>query len=202
MREEDLLNLEKGDLVQLFYKYVTPLPQRLHQLRRAKRLTPCGKSGESTSSKGRTPKVIRLTKRKSDEIVTTTPIKIARTEHKNSININKNPAYIDSINKGINSVAINATSPTTNTGTSHERNTLNKAVKPKVVKLNRTTLGLHVDKSFEHSLLKDESKSSLNGGTEKESAASMSSGESGSDVNDTEIRNTKRKFEKIAVTWP
>jgi len=105
--------------------------------------------------------------RKSDEIVTTTPIKIARTEHKNSININKNPAYIDSTNKGINSVAINATSPTTNTGTSHERNTLNKAVKPKVVKLNRTTLGLHVDKSFEHSLLKDESKSSLNGGTEK-----------------------------------
>ena len=63
MREEDLMNLEKADLVQLFYKYVTPLPQRLHQLRRAKRLTPCGKSGESTSSKGRTPKVIRLTKR-------------------------------------------------------------------------------------------------------------------------------------------
>lgn len=36
----------------------------------------------------------------------------------------------------------------------------------------------------------------------QESAASMSSSESGSDVNDTEIRNTKRKFEKIAVTWP
>lgn len=105
--------------------------------------------------------------RKSEEIVATTPIKIARTEHKNSININKTPAYLDSINKGVNSVSINATSPTTNTRTSHERNTVNKAIKPKVVKLNRTTLGLNVDKSFEHSVLKDDSRSSLNGGAQK-----------------------------------
>ena len=108
-----------------------------------------------------------LPSRKSEEIVTTTPIKIARTEHKNSININKNPAYLDSINKGINSVTIDATSPSTNTRTSHEGNTVNKAIKPKVVKLNRRTLGLNVDKSFEHSLLKDDSRSSLNGGTQK-----------------------------------
>ena len=105
--------------------------------------------------------------RKSEEIVTTTPIKIARTEHKNSININKPPVYLDSINKGINSVSIHATSPTTNTRTSHEHNTVNKAVKPKVVKLNRTTLGLNVDKSVEHAVLKDDSRSSLNGGTQK-----------------------------------
>lgn len=108
-----------------------------------------------------------LPSRKSEEIVTTTPIKIARTEHKNSININKNPAYLDSINKGINSASIDATSPSTNTRTSHEGNTVNKAIKPKVVKLNRRTLGLNVDKSFEHSLLKDGSRSSLNGGTQK-----------------------------------
>lgn len=64
MRQEDLLILEKGDLVQLFYKYVTPLPQRLHQLRRAKRVTPCGRSaGESVSSKGKSSTIIRLTKR-------------------------------------------------------------------------------------------------------------------------------------------
>ena len=63
LRHEDLVDLEKGDLVQLFYKYVTPLPQRLHQLRRAKRLIPCGKSGETNHSKGNTSKVIRLTKR-------------------------------------------------------------------------------------------------------------------------------------------
>ena len=63
LRQDDLVDLEKGDLVQLFYKYVTPLPQRLHQLRRAKRLIPCGKSGESNYSKARTSKVIRLTKR-------------------------------------------------------------------------------------------------------------------------------------------
>lgn len=105
--------------------------------------------------------------RKSEEIVATTPIKIARTEYKNSININKTPAYLDSINKGVNSVSINATSPTTNTRTSHERNTVNKAIKPKVIKLNRTTLGLNVDKSFEHSVLKDDSRSSLNGGAQK-----------------------------------
>jgi len=105
--------------------------------------------------------------RKSEEIVTTTPIKIARTEHKTSINFNKTPTYLDSINKGINSVSINATSPTTNTRTSDENNTVNKAIKPKVVKLNRTTLGLNVDKSFEHSIMKDESRSSLNCGTQK-----------------------------------
>ena len=63
MRQEDLLSLEKGDLVQLFYKYVTPLPQRLHQLRRAKRVTPCGRSGSSVSSKGKSSTIIRLTKR-------------------------------------------------------------------------------------------------------------------------------------------
>lgn len=63
LHHEDLVNLEKGDLVQLFYKYVTPLPQRLHQLRRAKRSIPCGKSGESSPSKGRTSKVVRLMKR-------------------------------------------------------------------------------------------------------------------------------------------
>lgn len=63
MRQEDLVNLEKGDLVQLFYQFVTPLPQRLHQLRRAKRVIPCGRSRESTSSKGKTSTVIRLTKR-------------------------------------------------------------------------------------------------------------------------------------------
>ena len=100
-------------------------------------------------------------------MVITTPIKIARTEHKNSININKTPFYLDSINKGVNSVSISATSPTTNTRTSHECSTVNKAIKPKVVKLNRATLGLNVDKSFEHSALKDDSTSSLNGGTRK-----------------------------------
>ncbi|XP_078373155.1 uncharacterized protein LOC144656789 isoform X2 [Oculina patagonica] len=202
MRQEDLVNLEKSDLVQLFYNYVTPLPQRLHQLRRAKRETPCGRSGERVSSKGRTSTIIRLTKRKSDEIVTTTPIKITRTEHSNSIKINRGTPCLDSLNKGINSVSINATSPTTvDTRTSHEGSTVNKLIKPKVVKLNRKTLGLHVDKSVEHSPLKDESSSSLNGGPQKEVAVSSSS-ESGSDVNESEIRNTKRKFEKVAVTWP
>lgn len=65
MRQEDLVDLEKGDLVQLFYKYVTPLPQRLHQLRRAKRVIPCGegRSGERVSPKGKSSTVIRLTKR-------------------------------------------------------------------------------------------------------------------------------------------
>ena len=51
--------------------------------------------------------------------------------------------------------------------TSHEHDTVNKEIKPRVVKLNRTTLGLNVDKSVEKSLLKDESRSSLNGGIQK-----------------------------------
>lgn len=34
---EDLPNLEKSDLIELFYKHVTPKPQRLQQLRRARR---------------------------------------------------------------------------------------------------------------------------------------------------------------------
>ena len=55
-----LVDLEKGDLVQLFYKYVTPLPQRLHQLRRAKREIPCG--GESATLESKST-IIRLTKR-------------------------------------------------------------------------------------------------------------------------------------------
>lgn len=60
---EHLLYLEKGDLVQLFYKYVTPLPQRLHQLRRAGRRqhVPCG--GQTVTSNEKTPKIIQLTKR-------------------------------------------------------------------------------------------------------------------------------------------
>lgn len=58
---QDLVDLEKGDLVQLFYRYVTPLPQRLHQLRRAKRVAPSGK--ERVTSQGRKSKLIRLTKR-------------------------------------------------------------------------------------------------------------------------------------------
>lgn len=33
-------NLEKHALVELFYKFVVPLPQRLHQLRRSKRRVP------------------------------------------------------------------------------------------------------------------------------------------------------------------
>ena len=60
---EHLLYLEKGDLVQLFYKYVTPLPQRLYQLRRARRRqhVPCG--AQTVTSNDKTPKIIRLTKR-------------------------------------------------------------------------------------------------------------------------------------------
>ena len=61
MHPQGLADLDKGDLVQLFYKYVTPLPQRLHQLRRAKRGTPCGR--ESGTSKTKTSTIIRLTKR-------------------------------------------------------------------------------------------------------------------------------------------
>lgn len=61
MHQEDLVHLEKGDLVQLFYKHVTPLPQRLHQLRRAKRVLPC--AGQRAISKGKTSTIIRLTKR-------------------------------------------------------------------------------------------------------------------------------------------
>lgn len=41
---EEVENLEKHALVELFYKFVTPLPQRLHQLRRSKRHVPCGSS--------------------------------------------------------------------------------------------------------------------------------------------------------------
>lgn len=97
----------------------------------------------------------------------TTPIKIARTDHSNSIKINKKATCLDSVSKGINSVSINATSLTTDTRTSHEGCTVNKVIKPKVVKLNRKTLGLHVDKSVEHSLVKDEPSSSFNGGVQK-----------------------------------
>lgn len=64
MHLQDLVDLEKGDLVQLFYKHVTPLPQRLHQLRRAKRVIPSGSPNgkESNTSKGRNT-IIRLKKR-------------------------------------------------------------------------------------------------------------------------------------------
>lgn len=104
--------------------------------------------------------------RKSEGIVTATPIKIARTEH-NSIKINKKSTCLDSISKGINSVSIDATSPTTDTRTNHEGNKVNKVIKPKVVKLNRKTLGLNVDRSVEHSVLRDETSLSLNGGMQK-----------------------------------
>jgi hypothetical protein len=36
----EIKDLEKQDLVALFYKHVAPLPQRMHQLRRGKREPP------------------------------------------------------------------------------------------------------------------------------------------------------------------
>ena len=69
----------------------------------------------------------------------------------------------------MNSVSIHTASPTVNTRTDH---VANKAIKPKVVKLNRKTLGLHVDKSVEHLQAKDESSSSSNGRTQKVTAHS------------------------------
>ncbi|PFX34534.1 hypothetical protein AWC38_SpisGene522 [Stylophora pistillata] len=198
---EDLICLEKGDLVQIFYKYVTPLPQRLHQLRRARRRQlPCGE--QTVASNGKTSTIIRPTKRKSHEKLTTRPIKISRTEHSNSIKINRSPISFGSTSNGVNSVSIHTTSPTMDITSDHEGRAQNKSIKPKVVKLNRKTLGLHVDKSFEHQQSKNESNSSFNGGAQKEVSASSTSGDSGSDVNDSKSGSTKRKFEKVAVTWP
>ena len=61
MQLQDLMDLEKSDLVELFHKYVTPLPQRLHQLRRAKRMIPCGGKQRGTSQGKNT--ITRLLKR-------------------------------------------------------------------------------------------------------------------------------------------
>lgn len=43
---DEIKDLDKQELVNLFYKFVAPLPQRLHQLRRGKREPP--KSTERT----------------------------------------------------------------------------------------------------------------------------------------------------------
>jgi len=197
MHLQDLVDLEKGDLVQLFYKYVTPLPQRLHQLRRAKRVIPHSRE----SAKGKST-IIRLTKRKSEDTAGGTDSKIARKEHSNIIKINKKPASLESIHRGINSVSINATLPILESKTGHENNSVNKTAKPKVVKLNRKTLGLNLNKSVEEQTLKQELQLSLNGGTQKEIIASMTSSKSSSDEKDSTINSTKKKFEKKAVTWP
>lgn len=98
--------------------------------------------------------------RKSTEVGDVTVSKKARTDHSNIIKINKRPASLETINKGINSVSINATSPSLDSRTGHKDNAVNKTAKPKVVKLNRKTLGLNLSKS----VLKDELTSSLNGG--------------------------------------
>lgn len=65
----------------------------------------------------------------------------------------------------MNSVSIHTTSPTMDYISDHGGKAQNKSIKPKVVKLNRKTLGLHVDTSFEN--LQDESNASLNGKLQK-----------------------------------
>lgn len=47
---QEIDHLGKEELVFLFYKYVSPLPQRLHQLRRAKRDPPKSSKIETISS--------------------------------------------------------------------------------------------------------------------------------------------------------
>ena len=92
--------------------------------------------------------------------------KIARTEC-NVIKINKRPATsLESINKGINSVSINSTS-TLDSTPGHRNSSLNNASKPKVVKLNRKTLGLNLNKSLEPAMAKVDINSTLNGGAQK-----------------------------------
>ena len=105
--------------------------------------------------------------RKSEETVDGTVSKIARTEC-NIIKINKRPATsLESINKGINSVSINSTSPTLDSAPGHRNSSLNNASKPKVVKLNRKTLGLNLNKSLEPAIAKVDINSTLNGGAQK-----------------------------------
>ena len=67
----------------------------------------------------------------------------------------------------MNSVSIHTTSPTMDYISDHGGKAQNTSIKPKVVKLNRKTLGLHVDTSFENLQSKDESNSSLNGKLQK-----------------------------------
>ena len=93
--------------------------------------------------------------------------KIARTEC-NIIKINKRPATsLESINKGINSVSINSTSPTLDSTPGHRNSSLNNASKPKVVKLNRKTLRLNLNKSLEPATAKVDINSTLNGGAQE-----------------------------------
>lgn len=93
--------------------------------------------------------------------------KIARTEC-NIIKINKRPATsLESISKEINSVSINSTSPTKDSAPGHRNSLLNNASKPKVVKLNRKTLGLNLNKSLEPAIAKVDINSTLNGGAQK-----------------------------------
>lgn len=67
----------------------------------------------------------------------------------------------------MNSVSLHTTSPTMDITSDHQGRAESKSIKPKVVKLNRKTLGLHVDKSFEHDQSKNESNSSFHGGPQK-----------------------------------
>ena len=93
--------------------------------------------------------------------------KIARTEC-NIIKINKRPTTsLESINTGVNSVSINSTSPTLDSAPRHRNSSLNNASKPKVVKLNRKTLGLNLNKSLEPAITKVDINSTLNGGAQK-----------------------------------
>ena len=49
----------------------------------------------------------------------------------------------------------------------HTSNSLNNTTKPKVVKLNRKTLGLNLNKSAEQTTLMEEFSSNVNGGSQK-----------------------------------
>ena len=64
MNINELIDMEKQDLIQLFYKFVSPLPQRIHQLRRGKRAIPCSRDKNvEEMSKEKNSKIIRLAKR-------------------------------------------------------------------------------------------------------------------------------------------
>ncbi|XP_068698098.1 uncharacterized protein [Montipora foliosa] len=199
MQLQDLMDLEKSDLVELFHKYVTPLPQRLHQLRRAKRMIPCGGKQRGTSQGKNT--ITRLLKRKSEETSDASNCKIARTVPSSSSKMSKKTLSLEFINKEIDSVSINsASSPTQDSSSGHNHNVMSKITKAKVVKLNRKTLGLNLNTSVSQCALKDKLASTLNGKTQQE--INSSTNDSCSSDKDIQINTPKKKFEKIAVTWP
>ncbi|XP_031570021.1 uncharacterized protein LOC116304419 [Actinia tenebrosa] len=186
---DEIKDLDKQELVNLFYKFVAPLPQRLHQLRRGKREPP--KTTERTLAK-KTANSIKGRKRLSDVQNSVVNVKIPKSDLEHVL-INNGPSKLKPKTQEAD------LSPNTNL----KRPRVNQEDKAKPVKLNRKFVNLKLSSPSGNS-----SSKSVNGKNEKTGAKEKdrnhepetTSDSTSSHSTDEELKQIRKKFKEIS--WP